>query len=51
MLTFQYKAANAEGSIVNGTLNANNRGEVVEQLYALGRVPIRIHETATQQKK
>jgi len=51
MLTFQYKAANADGGIVNGTLSANNRGEVVKHLYALGRVPIRIDETATQQKK
>jgi general secretion pathway protein F len=51
MLTFQYKAANSDGAIVNGTLSANSRSEVVEQLYALGRTPIRIDETALLQKK
>jgi len=48
MLTFEYKAATADGGIVNGVLIGSSRGDVVEQLHALGHVPIRIDETTRQ---
>jgi len=50
MLTFEYKAATADGSIVNGVLIGSSRGEVVEQLHTLGHIPIRIDETTRQPK-
>jgi len=50
MLTFQYKAATPDGEIVSGILSGSNLGEVVEQLHAQGRVPIRIDETKVSPK-
>jgi general secretion pathway protein F len=50
MLTFEYKAATADGGIVNGVLIGSSRGAVVEQLHALGHIPIRIEETTRQSK-
>jgi general secretion pathway protein F len=43
---FQYKAVNADGEVVQGTLVGNDRKQVVEQLHALGQTPIRIDEAA-----
>jgi general secretion pathway protein F len=45
---FQYKAANAEGEVVQGTIEGSNREQVVAQLHALGQTPIRIDESAVQ---
>ena len=50
MLTFEYKAATADGGIVTGVHVGNSRGEVVEQLHALGHIPIRVDETVRQPK-
>ena len=50
MQTFEYKAATADGGIVNGVLVGSSRGEVVEQLQTLGHIPIRIDETTRQPK-
>jgi len=50
MLTFEYKAAAADGSIVRGFHVGNSRGEVVKQLHALGHVPIRVDETIQPEK-
>ena len=44
MLKFEYKAATADGNIVSGIQSGRNRNDVVEQLHALGHVPIRIDE-------
>lgn len=46
MLNFRYRAATADGSIVNGTLSGDSREHVVAQLQALGQVPIRIEKSA-----
>ena len=43
---FQYKAVNADGEVVQGTLEGSDRKQVVEQLHALGQTPIRIDEAA-----
>ena len=44
MLSFQYKAALADGSIVDGTLTGSSREHVVTQLQSLGQIPIRVDE-------
>ena len=46
MLSFQYKAATADGGIVNGILSGNSREHVVEQLQSRGQIPIRIDESS-----
>jgi len=46
MATFQYKAATPDGKVVNGTLTGSNRDNIVAQIQAAGRVPIRIDEAA-----
>jgi len=46
MATFLYKAATADGKVVNGTLVGNSRESIVEQIQAAGRIPIRIDEAA-----
>jgi general secretion pathway protein F len=51
VLTFQYKAATADGGTVSGLLSGSNRSEVAEQLHALGHTPIRIDETALREEK
>ncbi|HMB72391.1 MAG TPA: type II secretion system F family protein [Gammaproteobacteria bacterium] len=43
---FRYKAACADGSVVDGVLSGADRDEIVAQLRALDRVPIRIDEAA-----
>jgi len=50
MLTFEYKAATADGDIVKGVHIGNSREEIVERLHGLGHIPIRVDETARQQK-
>lgn len=47
MSHFRYKAACADGSVVDGTLTGPDRDNIVQQLRALDRVPIRIDETDT----
>jgi len=51
VLTFQYKAATADGGTVSGVLSGSDRSEVAEQLHALGHIPIRIDETAIREEK
>ena len=46
MATFQYKAATPDGKVVNGTLTGSNRDNIVAQIQAAGRIPIRINEAA-----
>jgi len=50
MATFQYKAATADGTVVNGVLSGGSREHVVEQLQALGQIPIRVDESFEQSK-
>jgi general secretion pathway protein F len=45
MATFQYKAATADGAVVDGVLSGSSRDHVVEQLQALGHIPIRVDES------
>jgi general secretion pathway protein F len=45
MPVFQYKAATAEGEIINGTLSGTTRDQVVERIQALGHTPIRVDES------
>jgi len=51
MPTYQYRAATSDGKILNGSLSGASRNQVVEQLHALGHVPIRIDESILQSKK
>ena len=44
MPQFHYKAAGANGELVEGQLEALNEGAAVKRLQALGHVPIRIEE-------
>jgi len=46
MATFQYKAATPDGKVVNGTLTGSDRDNIVAQIQAAGRIPIRINEAA-----
>lgn len=48
---FQYKAATNTGEVVNGFLSGSTRAQVIAQLQSLGHVPIRVDESATQEKK
>ena len=45
MLSFHYKAATADGSIVDGTLTGDSREHVVAHLQSLGQTPIRVDES------
>ncbi len=51
MLSYRFKAATSDGGIATGILRGNDRGEVVEQLRALGHIPIRIDETEIRTQK
>ena len=42
---FQYKAATADGEVINGTLDGISREQVVAQLQSLGQIPIRVDES------
>ena len=46
MATFEYKAANSAGEIVNGVLTGSSRANVIQQLQSLGHIPIRVDESA-----
>jgi general secretion pathway protein F len=48
MLAFEYKAATSAGEVVNGVLAGTSRADVIEQLQALGHVPIRVQESAAK---
>jgi general secretion pathway protein F len=48
MPVFQYKAATASGEVVQGTLEGASRDRVVEQLHALGQIPIRVEQSTVQ---
>lgn len=50
MLTFEYRAATADGTVIHGLLAGANRAEVVAELQALGHIPIRVDETTERQK-
>jgi len=45
MQSFQYKAATADGSIIDGKMTGSSREHVVTQLQSLGQIPIRVDET------
>lgn len=45
MATFQYKAATTSGEVVNGVMSGATREHVIEQLQALGHIPIRVDES------
>lgn len=44
MLSFHYKAATADGSIVDGILTGDSREHVVTQLQSLGQIPIQVKQ-------
>jgi general secretion pathway protein F len=46
MASFEYKAANSAGEIVNGVLTGSSRANVIQQLQSLGHIPIRVDESA-----
>lgn len=48
MMTYHYKAATTNGEVVKGELRAATREKVVEQLQALGHVPIRVEEAVAE---
>ncbi len=48
---FKYKAVGTDGTVIHGTLEGSDRNQVVEQLHALGQIPIRIDETARKPVK
>jgi len=43
---YHYKAATPAGEVVEGTLEGTTREHAVEQLHALGQIPIRLDESA-----
>jgi len=45
---FVYKAANAQGEVIQGTLEKGSRAEVVDELHTLGHIPIRIDESSAR---
>jgi general secretion pathway protein F len=47
MPVFQYKAANAAGEVINGTLTGASREQIVTQIQALGQIPIRVDQSAS----
>ena len=51
MQSFQYKAATASGSIIDGTMTGNSREHVVTQLQSLGQIPIRVDETGDRRDR
>ena len=44
MAVYHYKAANPEGEVTEGEMEAQSRDAVIERLQALGYVPIRAEE-------
>jgi general secretion pathway protein F len=51
MQSFQYKAATANGSIVDGTMTGSSREHVVAQLQSLGQIPIRVDESGDRRSR
>ncbi len=51
MSHFRYKAACTDGSVVDGMLSGLDRDDIVRQLRALDRVPIRIDEADSQARR
>lgn len=49
MAMFEYRAATSAGEVVNGVLSGSTRSQVVEQLQALGHVPIRVDESTARE--
>jgi general secretion pathway protein F len=49
MAMFEYKAATTTGEVVNGVLSGSTRSQVVEQLQALGHIPIRVDESTARE--
>ena len=45
MMNFEYRAACVDGSVVTGNLTGINQRDVIQQLRALGQIPIRIDES------
>lgn len=50
MATYLYKAATADGKVINGTLTGSSREHVVEQLQTAGQIPIRIDEAVADRQ-
>jgi general secretion pathway protein F len=48
MPAFQFKAATADGQVVKGILTGDTREQIVQELQALGRIPIRVDSAAPQ---
>ncbi len=46
MPVYRYKAATADGEVVEGTLEGLSMDQAVEQLHALGQTPIRVDESS-----
>lgn len=46
MPVYRYKAATADGEVIEGTLEGLSRDQAVEQLHALGQIPIRVDESS-----
>jgi len=51
MMSFDYKAATPDGSIVEGTAAGKARGDIVRELYARGFTPIRIAEATVRAER
>ena len=49
MTRYQYKAATADGGVVDGVLMGNTQREIIEQLRAQNQIPIRIDEVSGEQ--
>ncbi|MFQ5588148.1 MAG: type II secretion system F family protein [Nitrospiria bacterium] len=50
MTTFLYKATDAQGTVMEGTMDALKEGIVVNKLQALGYIPIRVAPAKSAQK-
>jgi len=51
VLSYQYKAATADGATITGTLTGDSRDDVANQLQVLGHIPIRINEAREPEQK
>ena len=45
MALYRYKAANPEGEVLEGELEARDQAAAIERLQSLGYIPIRAEET------
>ncbi|MGH8533845.1 MAG: type II secretion system F family protein, partial [Gammaproteobacteria bacterium] len=46
MALYRYKAANPEGEVLEGELEARDQAAAIERLQSLGYIPIRAEETS-----